>query len=287
MPRDVARDALYNGQINLWVEDKLTRDYLGTIWNDPAVKFLVGGGREGIAAILKDAEDVGYHNVFGLVDRDFDRSNSDLWMVPSRTFRRFVLPRHEIENYLLDSLALEGCRFNTHRRTIAEIDAILDAEATRRCWWAACRKIVARIRDRFFDHFVTHPTTPPVDSEATARDHIVQSRWFQSLPAKTSKLSEGRVDRLLKAAHRDAEAMTRDGRWRSEFAGKEILHVVGNYIFRRLPRQSAYHPTTTQFDADLAKEVADWQVAHGAIPDELTELLAGLKARVAPPPPSA
>ena len=44
MPRDVARDALYSGRINLWVEDNLTRAYLSALWNDPEIKFLVGGG---------------------------------------------------------------------------------------------------------------------------------------------------------------------------------------------------------------------------------------------------
>ena len=40
MPRDVARDALYSGRINLWVEDNLTRAYLSALWDDTAVKFV-------------------------------------------------------------------------------------------------------------------------------------------------------------------------------------------------------------------------------------------------------
>ena len=201
MPRDVARDALYNGQINLWVEYDLTRAYLGALWNDPAVKFLLGGSYNGVLAILEDAEDAGYANVFGVVDGDHGRSNHADWFVPGRTFRRFVLPRHEIENYLLDTPALEGCRFNTHRRTAAEIDAFLDAEAETRCWWAACLDVVSLIRDRFFDRFIKHPTTPPVDTEAAAKDHITQCDWFRTLPRKSSGMTEARVHRLLKWAH--------------------------------------------------------------------------------------
>ena len=159
MPRDVARDALYNGQINLWVEDDLTRAYLGALWDDSAVKFLIGGGRDGVGAILKDADEAGYTNIFGVVDRDHGPSNYADWFVPGRSFRRFILRRYEIENYLLDTPALEGCRFNTHRRTAAQIDTFLGDEALRRCWWAACRDVVSHIRDRFFDRFMQHPTT--------------------------------------------------------------------------------------------------------------------------------
>ena len=64
MPRDVARAALYRGSINLWVEDALTREYLSTLWNDSSVLFLVGGGNEGVQAIVKDAEEAGFANVF-------------------------------------------------------------------------------------------------------------------------------------------------------------------------------------------------------------------------------
>ncbi len=108
---------LYGGQINLWVEDDLTRTYLNALWNDPAVKFLIGGSYQGVLAILKDAEDAGYSNVFGVVDGDHGRSNHMNWSKPGKSSPRFILPRHEIENYLLDTPALEGCRFNTHRRT--------------------------------------------------------------------------------------------------------------------------------------------------------------------------
>ena len=54
MPRNVARDALYSGQINLWVEDSVMRAYLHALWDDSAVKFLIGGGRDGVGAIRFD-----------------------------------------------------------------------------------------------------------------------------------------------------------------------------------------------------------------------------------------
>jgi hypothetical protein len=282
MPRDVARDALYNGQINLWVEDDLTRAYLSALWNDSAVKFLIGGGHDGVLAILRDASDAGYENVFGVVDRDHGRSNHADWFVPERTFRRFILPRHEIENYVLDTSALEGCRFNTHRRSVAEIDQFLNDEAARRCWWAACRDVVSLIRNRFFDRFIEHPKTPPVETEAAARDHITQSDWFRTLPRKSSGMTEARVDRLLARAYRRSQGLLVDGGWRVEFSGKEFLREIGNRIFNRAVAPRNYRPSKAEFDADLAKAIAAWQVNNGAVPGDLSDLLDALKARVAP-----
>jgi hypothetical protein len=287
MPRDVARDALYSGQINLWVEDELTRAYLSAVWNDSAVKFLIGGRRGGVEAILKDAEENDYANVFGVVDRDHGRSNYSDWFVPGRAFRRFVLPRHEIENYLIETPALEGCRFNTHRRTVDEIDSFLDAEASRRCWWAACRDVVSQIHDRFFDQFVTHPTVPAVETEHAARGHITQSNWFLALPRKSRGMTEARVHRLLTRAHNRAVKMRRDGSWRTEFSGKEFLRDIGSRIFNHAAAPRNYRPSTAGFDIDLAKAIATWQVANNAVPDELSDLLTALKARIAWLPPAS
>jgi hypothetical protein len=110
IPRDVALSTLYRGTINLWVEDELTREYLSEIWNDPSVAFLIGGGNEGVRAIVEDAEKAGYRSVFALVDRDYRPSNQAGWLDPSKTFRTFILPVHEVENYLLDAAALASCR---------------------------------------------------------------------------------------------------------------------------------------------------------------------------------
>jgi hypothetical protein len=285
MPRDVARDALYNGQVNLWVEDDLTRAYLGALWNDSAVKFVIGGGYNGVLAILKDAEDAGYSNVFGVVDGDHGRSNHRDWFVPGRTFTRFILPRHEIENYLLDTPALEGCRFNTHRRTAAEIEALLNSEAANRSWCAACRDVVALIRDRYFDKFMEQPKVPPVTTEASARDHITQSNWFRTLPRKSSRLTEVRVHRLLTRAHARALIRVQNGSWRVDFSGKEFLRLIGNRIFNRAVAPRTYQPGPAEFDSDLAKAVAAWQVANQAVPTDLSDLLAALKARISPPAP--
>src|SRR5271166_1167558 len=149
MARDVARAALYSGNINLWVEDSLTTEYLSTVWSDPDVRFLIGGGNEGVRAIVKDAEEAGFLNVFGLTDRDFRPTNKSSWNDPAKTFRTFVLPVHEIENYLLDPDALSTSRLNNRSLSADDIEKRIEEAASRLCWWAACRDVLAELKRRF------------------------------------------------------------------------------------------------------------------------------------------
>lgn len=139
MARDIARQTLYSASINLWVEDRLTREYLSRIWNDADVRFFVGGGNDGVRALAEDAADNGFSNVFGLTDRDFRPSNKRDWTNPQKNFRTFVLPAHEIENYLLDAHALAACRFNNRKLTADAIEEFMWSFAAGLCWWAACR----------------------------------------------------------------------------------------------------------------------------------------------------
>jgi hypothetical protein len=197
--QDVSRASLYRGAINLWVEDELTHAYLSEVWNSPAVAFFIGGGNEGVRAIVKDAEESGFPNVFGLIDRDFRRTNNRGWSDPNKTFRTFILPVHEIENYLLESRALAAIALNNLGNTAAEVEAILNAAAARLCWWAACRDVVAELRLRFREGFVGDPGCD-VDSESRAHDHICKSDWFRRL-ARERTNGSGRdppaLDRFL------------------------------------------------------------------------------------------
>ena len=280
MPRDVGRASLYRGSIILWVEDELTRAYLSEIWNDSSVAYFIAGGHEGVNSIVKDAEKAGFSNVFGLIDRDFRKSNAMEWMNPKKTFRTFILPVHEIENYLLDSDALSNSRLNNISRVDAEIQSIMKSEAEKRRSSVACRDTIAFFRARFRGRFLNDPTTPPVFTSAEALIHICESPWYQSLARKTSALTQGRVQRLLDRAHGKADEYLAVGRWKTHFAGKEIYHAVGSMIFDRA-RNPAYRPTKAEFDADLAKDIAAWQVEHQTVPSDLTKLLAALRARIA------
>jgi hypothetical protein len=182
MPEDVARATLYRGTINLWVEDELSREYLLALWNSPPdIFFLIAGGNEGVGAVVKDAEAAGFPNVFGLIDRDFRPTNRSQWNSPGKTFRRFILPVHEMENYLLVPEALAASRLNTLNRTAAEIEGYLAQAAGRLTWWAACRDVVAELKRRFRDPFVPDPPCGTIQDQAGAVDHICTSPWFLKL----------------------------------------------------------------------------------------------------------
>ena len=237
MPRDVARDTLYHGIINLWVEDELTQEYLSAIWNDPKVAFFIGGGNEGVVAIVNDAEKNGFRNVFGLIDRDFRPTNRTDWHAPGKTFLRFILPVHEIENYLLDSPALAASDYNTRKQSIDQIEEHLTKAARRLTWWAACRDVVAELKRRFRDPFVPDPPRTIAD-ETAANDHICASEWFSRLPQVFDQSTKTDIFRLLATAHAKALSHLSSGQWRVEFAGKEIYNLLSAHlagIFSQLP----------------------------------------------------
>ena len=282
MARDVAKASLYTAPINLWVEDEVTRAYLDALWGSPLVRFLIGGGNEGVLAIVNDAEKADYPNVFAVIDRDFRRTNRANWSDPAKKSRRFILPVHEIENYLLDAPALADCRLNNLNKTADEIEAMMLAEARRSSWWAASRDVVAEMRRRFREGFLGDPSRD-VSSEAQARDHICQSTWFQELRREIDRTTEADIHRLLDVAYHRAEQALADGSWRTEFAGKEILRDVGSRICDR-NKIPGYRPTASQFDEDLAKEVGAWQRDNQKVPEDLIELLTALRQRIARPP---
>jgi len=283
MPRDVSRGDFYRPDLlNLWVEDPLTRSYLSTLWGDPKIKFLVGGGNDGVEALVRAAENEGYPNVFGVVDRDFRASNQADWSEPGKVIRRFVLPVHEIENYLLNPDALAACRFQNLKLSRDDIERFMVGRASRLCWWAACREVVADFRRRFRGDFL-HDPNPEMQDELQARRHICESGWFKKLAKEAAASTEPEVHRSVKEAHIRATARLADGSWREEFAGKEILRYVGSRICDRT-RIHGVVPKGAAFDAELAKQIAAWQKDEKSIPPKLSDLLAALKRQVANPP---
>ena len=280
MPIDLAIPS--GATIVLWVEDSLTREYLRSLWgNSAGITFRLGGGNDGVRAIVKAFEEEGYPNVFGLTDRDFRPSNHEGWMTPSRTFRTFVLPVHEIENYLLDANALQASRYQNRRLDVTAIQARMNSAAERLCWWAACREVIAELKRRFREPFVADPGQSVVD-HSTAREHICQSTWFLKLTDEATRSAVGDIHALLDAQHILARGRLADGSWRQDFAGKEILRDVAGWMCER-PRDRPF-PSDPVFFADLAKEVGTWQLAREMVPPDLSELLTALKARITPPP---
>jgi hypothetical protein len=271
--------AIYSFPLVLWVEDPITRDYVQKVWGGADIRFLIAGGNENIRAIVTDAHANGHKHVFGLIDRDFRKSNRHQWANPQSGALVFVPIVHEIENYLLDPEALAGCVLNTGQRTAQEINVRLQTRASQLTWWMACRQVIADLRERFFADFPSHPLCPEVTSEAQARAYIVQCPWFRDLSSRSSVTSVAEIDRMLATAHTTAQTQLQDGTWRQEFSGKELLHDVRDWIYTH----DAGRQSSMIRDSDLAKTVAEWQVANGRVPPEVIELMQALRGKVGLP----
>jgi hypothetical protein len=283
MPLDLSIPA--TATIALIVEDPITRDYLREAWGSPIeIAFVLGGGNDGVRSIVRSFEEEGFPNVFGVTDRDFRPSNHPEWRNPAKTFRTFVLPVHEVENYLLDAPALQASAYHNRGLDVGPIERRMSTKASGLCWWAACRESIAVLKLRFREPFIPDPTQAITD-ELSARAHICGSEWFNKLAGGAAQATVADVHALLSANHTAATERLADGSWRKEFAGKEILRDVAGWICDR-PQIARFPPRDVDFYSDLAKGIASWQVVNGAVPAELTELLAALRARIAQPPPS-
>ena len=131
---------LYRGRvINLWVEDGVVAAYLDAVWSDSDIRILTAGGQGAVAALADHSRENELPNVFGVVDRDFFADNYNDWLSPQKTFRRFVLPVHEIENLLLDENAMAGSRVNNAGKTAQEIASRMETLASKLVSWMACR----------------------------------------------------------------------------------------------------------------------------------------------------
>ena len=113
----------------------------------------------------------------------------------------FILPAHEIENYLLDASALSISRLNNLKSTPQEIDEMMRTAAGRLCWWTACREVVAELRTRFRENFLSDPKFPPVNSQEAVQHHICDSEWFRKLGQEIARSTIEDIHRELVNAH--------------------------------------------------------------------------------------
>ena len=265
----------YRGAINLWVEDSLTRDYLRKVWNDnPAILFYVGGGNQGVIAVLEEAELAGLHNVFAFIDRDFGVTNRQNWADPQREIKRFVSSVHEIENHLLDADALAGCTLNTAKRTAAEIDDRLRQHAIELSWWMATRSVIAETRRTVLEDFPNHPTAAVVDQQ-TAEAFLLSKSWWNNFQTYSQTLTTADLENRLLTHHATVLSWIENGNWRNEFPGKELFRRIRSWVYTK-PTPGA---TPATQDSDLAKDLGEWQLANNRVPPELSELLTALKTR--------
>jgi len=262
---------LYSAPVVLWVEDELSRDYLSQLWqDDPLVKFCISGGAENIRGVVHDARLNNYRHVFGMIDRDFGKSNRSRWF--DEGIEVFILDVHEIENYLLVPEALAGCSLNTGKRSSAEIQGRLYERSNKLCAWMACRKTISEIRGRLFGDFITHPPCEAVSCLKDAEQYIRESDWFSSIGVRTGDLQKsGNIYASLNQADEEYKRHLHGDTWAGEFSGKELFRHVRDWVYTTSNRMGP------QRDSDLAKSVAGWQVENESIPSAMGDLLKAIK----------
>ena len=258
----------------MYVEDQITLIYLKELWDDPSFAYFVGGGHEAVRLIVRVDREAGHSNVFGLIDRDFGHSNLDRIGNPGT--RVFRLAAHEVENYLLDAAALASSRWNNLGRSIADVEGLLIQAAQKRCWYEACRSVLAIIRGRFHEGFIVDPPQDLADHTA-AHAHLCGSPWFINLADNMARTTEAEVARLLTEFHAQVTIQVDDGTWRRAFAGKEVFKDIAGRI---CDQQKLGGIRSTELHGDLAQAVAAWQQDQGQIPEELAILRTSLRARV-------
>lgn len=269
-------------KVVLWVEDTLTKEYLLHLWQPEDIHFniLVGGGNRAIRAVVHDLREDGYGHVFGLTDLDFGQTNKAQWLNPASGLEVFRLPVLEIENYLLDWDALEGCQANQsrHRRTKPWLEQQALGLANTMTWWMACRSALALYQDRLQNGFPEHPKIHAIQSLAAAQNHIETANgWHGQLLATANHITDtSKLSNDLILAHSTWSASLSHGTWVRDFSGREIYRVLRGYVLDQ-------GGTTTEMDIDLAKSIGDWQHDNNRIPQDMRDLLAGLKSKAGIP----
>ena len=252
-------------KINLWVEDSITKEYLIEVWQDSSVQIHVGGGNQTIRGIVQDASRLGLPNVFGVVDKDYGLSNRLQWENPNSGAKVFILPVHELENYLLDENALASCDLNSLHRSEQEINARLQQEAGLYEWHTSVCCVLAEWHDTILDSFPGHPARNLTTDQVTALAYLTGSLWFQNVVFRASQVTQaGEPGASLTTAHNKVTGWLHNGQWRFEFCGKEIFRGIRGYIYSQ--------PLPADPDIDVAKSVARRQRQVGTVPQDLLVL---------------
>jgi len=199
MIKSTNRDSsLTQGKVILWVEDKLTREYLRTIWKSDNTIFDIrfAGGKSVVKATVHDLrnQDESPKNVFGFIDKDFAESNYDKWQNDGPPSGIYIPKFHEIENYLLDWDALTNCDSNYCLRKFNEIKDRASDKANSMCWWMSCTQVLSHYHYQLVGEFPSNPKIPIVNCMSEAKNYIINEKnWHSSLSCNISKLFDDKI----------------------------------------------------------------------------------------------
>ncbi len=256
-------------EVIVWVEDALTEAYLNKLWADDRIRILVAGSGPTVKAVTTDARVARHMSVFGVRDRDFGKTNFGTWTKYDKEIRVFRLPRHEIENYLLDWHALAGCSENRRGKKAHDIEAEVKKHATSLDWWLSAKRTLSDLSANLSRDFPRGLGQTKIKDHKDALDYILTCRgWYQhvcDLP-KTS-LNEAKIKSLLTKHQEHIHRALDNGKWIEAFPGKELLGKAKAFI---RTRPKARKKATD--DIDLAKAIANWQVDNKRPPSDLVTL---------------
>jgi hypothetical protein len=249
---------LYRGTINVWVEDPVSAAWFNAVWSDRDIRILTAGGHTAVEALTRHAE-----------------SNISDWSTPKKTFQRFVLPVHEVENLLLDSEAMANCTVNNTGKSAEDIEDRMNALAVRQVPLMSCRATLTELRHRVLDDFPSHPGLGNVPDLDAAEEAIVKSPWFKAIATKTSQAATSAyVQKRLQHFEQQYQADLTVDRWKQTFSGKELFRDATSFFYQ------ASKNSGQSRDVDAAKAIAAWQVANARVPIAATDLRIALRQRV-------
>ena len=266
--------------IVLIVEDRITKEYLYTVWGADQQYFniLTSGGHEVVKGVVTDFRKHGHDTAFGLVDRDFGKENVARWSATNSPPYVFKPRFHELENILLDWDALAGCALNLRRTnpsSAVDIRGWATGEAAKQTWWLACRKCLSELQNSQSKDFPSVPSMGTLIDFQSARTCITSSTWINDLHVRTGRiLNTAELDQTLMDAHTQYRNDLNTGNWTLTFSGKEIYKHILSRI-NGVPRSPTAEP-----DVDRAKSVGEWQLANSVVPREIDDLRSVLKGRV-------
>lgn len=265
--------------ITLWVEDNLTKQYLLKVWQDEGslIDIRLGGGKDVIKGIVHDQWEQGHRKTFGFADRDFSRPNQDRWNNPASKIRVFYPEVHEIENYLLDWEAMEGCEVNQdrHSRNDEEIETRAKQCAEKMQWWMACKDIRSFLRNRLIQGYPVDPKIEDITSKKDAENYLIDNPWCNDFPANSAHIQDRDLlgTELDDAYEMHMREIDNDS-WIKTYSGKEIFRHLRGWIYD-IPAGS---PSSK--DEDFAKSIGEWQFTNNRVPPALIVLKNALKRRV-------
>lgn len=268
-----AIEAYYkNAPIVLWVEDDDTHTYLGELWSTESVALHIAGGGGAVSAVVHDARRAGHRHVFGLVDRDFGTTNRPRWISPSNDLVVYQLESHEIENLLLDPVAIAACVLNKYGRTEVSIEKRMRDEAESMVWWMAWRKVMSALRHELLHGFPQVPARSGVGSRQTTLSVLLNDPWLKHLLSTAPHhVTPVALERKLDDAKAHFDGLLSGGGWRSTFSGKEIFRQIAGHVWNGSGGAAAR--------LDLIRAVAAAQKHLARVPPEISDLLGSLKAR--------